>query len=159
MEPRLYSGGSMAAFCRSCASCSGAWRACRFIGAGAVRRERRADGADQRVPATHGDATHSHRGTGTELRGVETIRRRSAISTHEINDQTCHSELANIAPAAAAFPAIVHHHYHHHHHHHLCTSQTMYSVTAAFLRRCQYCQFICDNNNHHHHFPISFTTL
>ena len=37
-------------------------RLCRFIGARAVRGERRADGADQRVPPTHRDAADPDRG-------------------------------------------------------------------------------------------------
>ena len=70
---------------------------CRFIGAGVVRGERRVGGTDQRVPTSSGDAAHTHRGARTELRGVEAIRRRTAISTHQIDDQTCHSKLTNIA--------------------------------------------------------------
>jgi len=56
--------------------------ACRFVGARAVRGERGAGGTDQGAAAAHSHVADPHRRTGAELRGVEKICRRAAISTH-----------------------------------------------------------------------------
>ena len=55
---------------------------CRFISPRVIRRERRADGADQRAAPPCSDAAYPHRGVGAELRGVQAICRRPEISTH-----------------------------------------------------------------------------
>lgn len=76
----------------------------RYVGARIIGRKRRADGADQGVSSTHGHAASSAGGAGAELRRLEALYRRTAIPTHQVHDQTRHTELAYVGQLSLAVP-------------------------------------------------------